>query len=480
MKRSHLRWLVPIAVYFLAVIIILGVYRSIIYRRAASAKLTEMALAISEEVRDKDIVMSDAVSAMTMSGRAMSLYAMNYNDNQIRVLLKDLVDETEAIYAFVCDADGKGYDYLGKDISIGSKEYFSSITSEYSRGGTGMVLPDRSEYSRNTECLMVSGVRFENKENGYLIATLPFDTLSDQLFRERFILDKFAVITLNGEILVDGRDDESGAFSEESSFWEQIPPGISRDTIKLSISQKNIYMGQVPGYGYAVVSPYSSAGGGVVAFVKEESMQAMTRDTMTTYSSEAFKLILASAGLIVLVMLSYYLSDVIEKRLRKKRYEAHDLDELSGLLTRESAIVEIKKYAESGGNKRGILFILELRDVQSARKNRGDAFADEKIKEFSSALYGKFRVTDIVARYADDRFLVFLKDIYEQKDVRKQTDEMQLFLHDSRFFDNDKEITVNAGAALYPDNGRNVPDMVVSAEMALERSKAIGKGILSF
>lgn len=480
MKRSHLRWLIPITIYLVAVVIILSVYKDIIYRRAASAKLTAMALAISEEVRDKDIVMSDAISAMTMSGRAMSLYAMNYNDNQIKVLLKDIVDETEIIYAFVCDTDGNGYDYLGKDISIGNKEYFSVITSEYSKGGTGMVLPDSSENARNTECLIVSGVKFENRDSGFLVATLPIDTLTDQLFREHFILDKCAVVTLNGDILADGKDDKPEAFSEEASFWEQIPPGISRDTIKLSISQKNIYMGDVPDYGYAIVSPFSSASGGVVAFIDENAMKAMTDETMDDYSAGAFKLIIASVGLIGLVMLSHYLSDVIEKRARKKRYEALDMDELSGLLTKESAVAEIIKYAESEGTKRGILFVLQLPDIQGARKNRGDAFADEKIKEFSRTLYGRFRATDIVSRYDDDKFMIFLKDIYDQKDIRKQADEMQLFLHDSRFFDDDKEVTANAGAALYPDNGRNVPDVLSAAEKALERSKTIGRGILSF
>ena len=133
MKRSHLRWLIPIVLYFIAVAVILSMYRGIIYRRAATAKLTEMALTIGEEVRDRDIVMNEAMSAMTMSGKAMSLYVMNYNDNQIQTLLKDIVDETELTNAIVCDEEGNGYDYLGKDISIGSEEYFPTINSEYSK-----------------------------------------------------------------------------------------------------------------------------------------------------------------------------------------------------------------------------------------------------------------------------------------------------------------------------------------------------------
>jgi diguanylate cyclase (GGDEF)-like protein len=239
-------------------------------------------------------------------------------------------------------------------------------------------------------------------------------------------------------------------------------------------------MGTVEDYGYAIVSPYCSAGGGAVILIRESAMEIMVKDTMDTYNSEAFKLIVASAFLIVLVIITYYLSDLIEKALRKKKYAAHDLDELTGLLSKQSAIVEIKGYSESGENKKGLLFMLELRDASETRNQKGDAFADEKIKEFANSLFGRYRSTDVVARYSDDRFLVFLKGIGDQKDIRKQTDEMQLFLHDSRFFDADRELTVNAGAAVYPDNGRNAPDIITAAERALERSKTIGKGILSF
>ena len=205
----------------------------------------------------------------------------------------------------------------------------------------------------------------------------------------------------------------------------------------------------------------------------------MTRDTMDSYRKGAFKLILASGLLIGLILLSYFLSDLLEKRAKEKIYEAHERDELTGLMTRESAMGEIKSYTETVDG-RGLLFLLEINDVQAAREKKGDTFADEKLKEFASSLYGRFRSTDIVARFEDDKFMVFLKDIHDQKDVRKQTDEMQLFLHDTRFIDADKEITVNAGAAMYPDNGRNIIDVVTAAERALKRSKVVGKGILSF
>ena len=343
-----------------------------------------------------------------------------------------------------------------------------------------MALPNQGEYARNDKCYVVSGIKFENNEGGYLLAGLPIESLSDTLFRERYILDKLAVVALNGEVLADGMENTPRALDESVSFWEQLPPGISRDTIKLAISQKNVYKGRINDYGYIVVVPYNVAGGGAVAFVTEEAMEIMTKDEMGNYDMNAIKVAISAVVLIGMIFLSNFLSDTIENQIRKKRFRENSRDLLTGLLNKDNAIREIARYIDDEGKKRGVMFIIELSDVSGGRESRGDAFVDEKIKEFALSLENKFRATDIVARIADDRFLVFLKDVLEQKDIRKQADEMQLFLHDTTFYDADKEVAANAGAAVYPDNGRNITETIVSAERALERAKAEGKGKLSF
>ena len=48
------------------------------------------------------------------------------------------------------------------------------------------------------------------------------------------------------------------------------------------------------------------------------------------------------------------------------------------------------------------------------------------------------------------------------------------------FYDDELEIAACAGAALYPDGGKTVVEVIASAEEALKRSMAEGKGRLSF
>ena len=121
MKRAHLKWLIPVIIYIVALIAILLVYRNTVYENAAMNKQKQIAIAVEQEVRAIDISLDNAITAVNTTGKALSLYSMNYNKNQIKSLLKNLVDDTQVEYAFVCNADGKGYDYLGDEISIGSE-----------------------------------------------------------------------------------------------------------------------------------------------------------------------------------------------------------------------------------------------------------------------------------------------------------------------------------------------------------------------
>jgi GGDEF domain-containing protein len=480
MKRAHLKWLIPVIIYIVALIAILLVYRNTVYENAAMNKQKQIAIAVEQEVRAIDISLDNAITAVNTTGKALSLYSMNYNKNQIKSLLKNLVDETQVEYAFVCNADGKGYDYLGDEISIGSEPYFKDVVYEYSQGGTGMMLSSGGDSASSNHCYILSGIVFDKKEIGFIISELPIVSLSDQLFRERYILDKVAIITMNGDILASDNVFVPEGEMAHSSFWDMLPIEVSKDTIKLSISQKNLYSSRIPGYGYLIISPLSSASGGAAVLVNEAGMKIMVQDVMAQYDRAVSAIFVTSLLLIVLIVISFIVSDRVEANINEKKRLSRQKDELTGLLGVDAAVEEISSYIDGSGHKRGIMFLLELTDTQKGRSSRGDAFIDEKIKEFAISLEKSFRSTDVLARMDDGKFLVFLKDIHESKDIRRQTDHMQMFLHDTRFLDDAEEVGASAGAALYPDNGATAVEIIEAAEQALKKSVAGGKGRLVF
>lgn len=475
--KTHLRWLVPVFIFFCALIVIISTFKTDIHKKAVETKELELALAITDELQNVDLSISRALSYVESSSKAMSFYGMEYNFNQIKVLMNNIVDNTDATEVYICNSEGIGYDSHGNEIFLGEESFFDEVVSEYSRGGTGMVRTATDADSDDKEVMLVSHVVFEKKEKGFLLAKLPVETLYEKFFMDKYLLDQLAVVTLDGQIIsIMKRNTIDG---ETDSFWDLLPSGLTREAIKLSFSQKYNYMSEVPEYGYVVVIPFKNTGGGVVALVNYDQMKIMTSDENRIFLGLAGKIAAASVVLLLMILLSNYISDIIEEAIRKKKLAEIETDPVTGLLTKTSAQQQIKEHIDDPESNGGLLFLIGIEGVKKDSET-DMKIADSRRLEFAKALCAHFRSSDIVARAGDDKYLVFLKDVRADKDVRKQTDEMQMFLHDTEINDDKMRISARAGAALYPGNGKTVVELMKSAEDAYVRSKEAGSGRLAF
>ncbi len=476
-KKFHLRWLVPLLIYYVVLALLLVSYRNYLYEHAVRDIEFEMAFAIEREIDQIDYSVGQAMTAVSEAGEAFSLYAMRYNQFQIESLMKKMVNDTDLTTAMVCNLEGSGYDYMGKDVHLGKEEVFSEITNEYSRGGLGMILPVDNT-TETLEAYIVNGISFDKKERGYLIAKIPVISVADQIFSQKFEADTIAIISIDGQIL--SMNSKGDTTRPDTNFFLLLPPGITKESVKLSISQKNIYYADAPGFGYYLVVPLDTVNGGAVALIDYDDMKSMANTAMVPFKLTALWILIASFALIVLTVASYVISDEIVKRRMKKSFTQSERDVLTNLLTMRSALKEIDDYIEGADGKRGMLFVVGLDLMRDPETKAEEEISPDRIKDFAGILGMSFRSTDIIGRSPDNEFLVFLKDICEEKDIRKQTDHMQMFLHDVRMLEGENEITTNAGAALCPDNGRNAKDLLASARLALERAREEGAGRMSF
>ncbi len=477
-NRSHLRWLVPLFIFFVLLGFFLFEYKKEIHERAITAKETEMVLAIEQELQVIDISLANASSCLLASSNAISEYHLQYNRNQILDILNNIVSSTDATKAMICGLDGLGYDNEDWDVYLADETYFEEILSEYSKGGLGMVLPDDYGEGDDKEVLLVCHVAFEKKEDGVIVVKVPVMSLSDSLFMDRFMADNFAVITLDGIVLATTRGQHENVSEGRTSFWNQLPIGISKDTIKLNISQKNVYMGRIKDYGYILVIPMRVPAGGAVVLIRDDQMEIMIATEELDFRDLLVKIGVLIAALLLMVLFAHVISDLIEVKIREKKLSQNETDPVTGLITRTAAEAEIQNYMDNPDNKGGLLFFVGIEGVSTVT-DLDRAIIDSRRKEFAKTLSKNFRATDILARIGDDRYLVFLKGVHEDKDVRKQTDEMQMFLHDLRV-DTSEIGYAHAGAALFPENGKDVKELMESCEEALERSKEVGRGKLSF
>jgi len=461
----------------IAVAVAIVTYLNAIHDELVQAKETQIALEVGNELRKIDVDISNSTSVVYATGNIMSSFRMDDNRNRLVNMLEYILEESSVNYAVICDQNGKGFDMNNKDVDISKESYFAELSADYASGGAGMVMPGDAQ-SSIAEIMIVYSTKFSGQARGYLIAYLPVKAINERLFREKYLADGQAIITLTGDIVC------SRGFemlpSGSGSIWDKLPSSLSKDTVKLAISQKNVIMTEVPEYGHVIIVPLQSANGGSIVLISKEQMDIMVGKNMEPGYRFCAAMVLISLVFVILVLLANLIAETIQRAAEKKESAEHETDIITGLLTGEETIKEIDSYVTGGTDLKGMLFVIGTNITRDRIGEGGSAQVNDQLREFARQLKSGFRSTDVIGRTGDSEFTVFLKGIGDEKDVRKQCDEMQLFLHDATSASEANDLEVNAGAVLFPNGGKNARDLIDSGRRALTRARQQGTGRLSF
>ena len=119
------------------------------------------------------------------------------------------------------------------------------------------------------------------------------------------------------------------------------------------------------------------------------------------------------------------------------------------------------------------LILIDVDDFKSINDTRGHLFGDSVLTAAAGRLKSLFRSTDILGRIGGDEFMVFLKNVSDKLQLEAQA---RTILEAFRISgDSENGITCSIGAALYSEDGKTVDELFKHADIALYRSKRIGK-----
>jgi len=149
------------------------------------------------------------------------------------------------------------------------------------------------------------------------------------------------------------------------------------------------------------------------------------------------------------------------KRLKQEQEELYNLstkDPLSGLYNRLS-LVEKLNWLISNGHE----------------------FGDKILKYISDVLLNATRNNDIVSRLGGDEFVVVLPDFKDENKIVEITQRLKEKLSTPFKIDNeDYQITASMGIAIYPKDGDSVQTLLQNADIAMYKSKEVGKNNFQF
>ena len=158
-------------------------------------------------------------------------------------------------------------------------------------------------------------------------------------------------------------------------------------------------------------------------------------------------------------------------------------DALTGLPNRlllHERLNQAIALAKRGGRRVGVLFI-DLDRFKNVNDTLGHRIGDELLKRVAASLSSALRETDLLARLGGDEFMVIVEDFDDRAVLGRVAQKLlDAIAQPFEIEGNDIFVTSSIGIAVYPDDTDDPEELLKFADVAMYRSKDLGRNTYQF
>jgi len=170
-------------------------------------------------------------------------------------------------------------------------------------------------------------------------------------------------------------------------------------------------------------------------------------------------------------------------KLEDKNKFLADHDMLTSLPNRRRLFLEIERAAVRSDRDKhefALLFI-DLDGFKSVNDTLGHKVGDAVLIQIANRFSELGRKTDTVARFGGDEFVILLTDISDSQFLISRITEVLEIARKPIFVENEEiTLSVSVGVCIYPDQIDDADKLVDYADIAMYKSKELGKNTFSF
>ena len=136
--------------------------------------------------------------------------------------------------------------------------------------------------------------------------------------------------------------------------------------------------------------------------------------------------------------------------------------------------------ARRNGTPCAVLFV-DLDHFKSVNDTLGHSVGDDLLKDTATKLADCIREIDTIARLGGDEFIVFLNGLEDAQSAQHIAERIrEKFNCPRHILGNDLFVTASVGIATYPHDGKNLEDLLKSADTAMYAAKEAGRNTYCF
>src|SRR6266540_2630667 len=158
-------------------------------------------------------------------------------------------------------------------------------------------------------------------------------------------------------------------------------------------------------------------------------------------------------------------------------------DALTGLPNRlllHERLAQAIAQAKRNGRRVGVLFI-DLDRFKNVNDTLGHRIGDELLKHVTQALSLALRETDLLARLGGDEFMVIVEDFDDPAVLGRIAQKLQdAVAQPFQIEEHDIYVTSSIGISVYPDDSDDPEQLLKHADVAMYRSKELGRNTYQF
>lgn len=188
--------------------------------------------------------------------------------------------------------------------------------------------------------------------------------------------------------------------------------------------------------------------------------------------------------LVVIIQVLYVLIWQRDRYSKDKlNYEASH-DDLTGLINRthfrSTFEKKIHKIKNNKNTLTAVLFI-DLDRFKEINDSFGHSFGDDVLIEIANRFKEVMRNNDTICRHGGDEFIILVEGIKDLKDLLEIVKKIMNSMNPAIRYNKQKiYLTLSMGISLYPNDGKDIDDLLKNADSALYKAKDEGRNNFRF